>query len=203
MSDDSEWNRWTEDFLDDAASASPPVAPEKLVDHARRETRRMALGLAAEVVAAVGVVAFWVWVVSRRPSDTVVAMAGASFAFMVAWVAYLVHVQRSAWSSHGASVRDHMELALRRRHAEARWFTFAQAATALFGLVVAAWAPFMLRAHWALYRAEPWRAIVGFGTAFAILAACLVYYGRRRDRARREARAWAKALEEGEKTAAP
>lgn len=187
-----EWQQWRDDYLAPAGS-TPAAAPDAaaLAAQVARDTRRLWLGFAGEIAGALFVVVFWAVIVAREPLPALLPMASVSVAGVVGWVGWLLYTYRGQWRPVGDTVRAHLAATLARRQAEARWFAFAQAWTALMGLAVAAWAPVIVRARWERYSAEPWRAVVGFGVAFAILAGCLVYYGRRRTRALREARAWA------------
>jgi len=195
--DPDEWQQWRDDYLRTnahvpaASTVAETPTPEALAAQVARDTRKLWRALAGEIAGALFVVVFWAVTLARSPLPALVPMASVSIAGVVGWVAWLVYTYRGQWRPTGDSVRAHLAATLARRQAEARWFAFAQAWTALMGLAVAAWAPIIVRARWAMYSAEPWRAVVGFGVAFAILVGCLVYYGRRRTRALREARAWA------------
>lgn len=192
-----EWQQWRDDYLGVASGPAAMPDPAALSARVKRETRRLWRGLALELLAAAGVTVFWLVLLARRATPALLPMACVSVAGVAAWVGYLVHAFRGQWMPRGDTVRAHLAATIARRQAEARWFGFALAWTAVMGLAVAAWAPVILRARWAIYQAEPWRAVVGFGVAFAILAGCLAYYQRRRARALREARAWA-ALWDGD-----
>lgn len=192
--DPDEWQQWRDDYLTAVPAASTVAetpSPEALAAQVARDTHRLWRALAGEIAGALFVVVFWLVTLAREPLPALLPMASVSIAGVVGWVAWLVYTYRGQWRPTGDTVRAHLAATLARRQAEARWFAFAQAWTALMGLAVAAWAPVIVRARWAMYSAEPWRALVGFGVAFAILVGCLVYYGRRRTRALREARAWA------------
>ncbi len=188
--DPDAWQQWQDDYLGLTAQPNTLPDPAELAAQVRRETRRMWWGLVGEVVGALGVVGFWLVYLAHEPTRAILFMASVSMAGVVAWVGYLVHTFRGQWAPQGDSARAHLAATIQRRQSEARWFAFAQVWTALMGLAVTAWAPVIVRARWEFYRAEPWRAVVGFGVAFAILVGCLVYYRRRRVRALREARAW-------------
>ncbi len=187
--DPDEWARWAEDFQRGESAPPPTPDPATLASRVASDTRRMALALASDVAGTAVVVAFWLWVLGRDARAELVAMAGASFVYVTAWLGYKAHAFRGQWRPTVGSVREQLAVSLQRRQSEVRWFGFAQASTAAFALVVAAWMPFMVRAHQARYSAEPWRGVVGFGVAFAILGGCAVYYGRRRAGASREVRA--------------
>jgi hypothetical protein len=181
---DREWDEWRSSF----ATGGVAVDPGALVARARRETRRQALGLAAEVLVGAGAVVFYAALIVRgKATAPLLVIAAVSFVFVAVWLGYLLHVRRSTWRGAGEALRPSLELTLRRRRADARWFRFVRLATAAFGLVAAAWAPFQLSAYREVYAREPWRAVVGFGGALAILVLFLVYAGRRLERARREA----------------
>lgn len=196
--DPDEWQDWQDDFL--GADVTPSTLPDAaaLAAQVRRETRRLWVGMAVEVAAAGSVCVLWGVLLARRATWALLPMACVSTAGMVAWVGYLAFVYRGQWAPRGDTVRAHLAATLARRQAEARWFSFALAWTAVMALAVGLWAPVMIRARWALYSAEPWRAAVGFGVAAAILAGTMAYYARRRRRALREARAWQALWEEAE-----
>ncbi|MFO0626276.1 MAG: hypothetical protein U0325_11735 [Polyangiales bacterium] len=183
MSRDDEWAAWARDFQD-ASDAAP--APEAMLAVARRETRRLRVGYAMELLASVGLVAFYVVMMRTQRATWFVAMASANFVFAALWMGYLTHVRRGTWSAAGSDVRTFAALTRARRVADVRWLRFARAVTAVMLLFVAGWAPFVLRARWALYRAEPWRAVVGFGVAALIGVAVLAAQTRKLARAERE-----------------
>lgn len=182
MNRDDEWAAWARDFRE-GGDAAPP--PEAMLSAARRETRRQGIAYAAELLACVGLVAFYVVMMRRQRETWFVAMASANFVFVALWMGYLTHVRRNTWSAAGEDARTFAALARARRLADVRWLRFARAATAAMLLVVAGWAPFVLRARWALYSAEPWRAVVGFGLAALIGVAVLIAQSRKLDRAER------------------
>jgi len=101
-------------------------------------------------------------------------MASANFVFAALWMGCLTHALRGTWSAAGADARTFVALTRARRAAEHRWFRFSRAITAAMLLFVVGWAPFVLRARWERYAAEPWRAVVGFGVALLIDVATLV-----------------------------
>jgi hypothetical protein len=193
MNDELEWSRWTEDFHAPSDSVARQT-PEALLARTRYETRRQLVGYVGEVLASVGLIAFYIVMMRRERATWFVALASANFAFAALWIAYLTYVRRGTWRAAGNDTRVFVELAHARAQSVLRWFRFAQMSTAAMLLFVVAWAPFMLRARWELYCAEPWRAIVGFGVAFAIATAVMVYYARRVTRAQLELHALDEAL---------
>ncbi len=183
MSRDDEWAAWARDFQDSGDSAP---APEEMLSAARRATRRQWFGYALELLASVGLVAFYVVMMRRQRATWFVAMASANFVFAALWMGYLTHVRRGTWSAAGSDVRTFAALTRARRVADLRWLRFARVTTAVVLLFVAGWMPFVLRARWALYSAEPWRAVVGFGGAALIGIAVLVAQTRKLERAERD-----------------
>ena len=81
-----EWERWTEDYLQGDAPSSAPPDPAALAARVARDTRRMALAFAFDTSGAALVVAFWLWTIARDARAELVVMAGASFAFVAAWL---------------------------------------------------------------------------------------------------------------------
>jgi hypothetical protein len=183
MSRDDEWAAWARDFQDSSDTAP---APEEMLSAARRATRRQRLGYVIELLASVGLVAFYVVMLQRQRAAWFVAMASANFVFVALWMGYLTHVRRGTWSAAGSDVRTFASLTRARRVADVRWLRFARVTTAVMLLFVAGWMPFVLRARWALYSAEPWRAVVGFGVAALIGIAVLVAQTRKLARAERD-----------------
>jgi hypothetical protein len=183
MSRDDEWAAWARDFQDSGDTAP---APAEMLAAARRATRRQRMGYAIELLASVGLVAFYVVMMQRQRATWFVAMASANFVFAALWIGYLTHVRRGTWSAAGSDVRTFAALTRARRVADVRWLRFARTVTAVMLLFVAGWMPFVLRARWALYSAEPWRAVVGFGVAALIGIAALVAQTRKLERAERD-----------------
>ena len=189
MSRDDEWAAWARDFRGDPRAPSP----DAMLAAARRATRRQRLAYAAELLASVGLVAFYAVMSRRQRAPWFVALAAANFVFAALWVAYLTHVRRGTWAAAGRDTGAFTALARARCRADLRWYRFSRGVTAAMLLFIAAWAPSLLRARRALYAAEPWRAVVGFGVAAVIGLLVLRAQTRGIDRAARSLR----ALDEG------
>jgi hypothetical protein len=138
MSRDDEWAAWARDFQDSSDTAP---APEEMLSAARRATRRQRLGYAIELLASVGLVAFYVVMMQRQRATWFVAMASANFVFVALWMGYLTHVRRGTWSAAGSDVRTFASLTRARRVADVRWLRFARVTTAVMLLFVAGWMP--------------------------------------------------------------
>ena len=82
MSRDDEWAAWARDFQDSSDTAP---APEEMLSAARRATRRQRLGYVIELLASVGLVAFYVVMLQRQRATWFVAMASANFVFVARW----------------------------------------------------------------------------------------------------------------------
>lgn len=120
----------------------------------RRQTR---LALLVEWLAAAAVIGFWAWQAWVRPHPITYTLGVGSAAFVVTWLVVLHRRVR-------VPALDEGEADAAARAAElVRWFTFVQrglAAFLLFLTPVSAWKAWVDRA---MYAAEPWRAVVGFG----------------------------------------
>jgi hypothetical protein len=107
MGRDDEWAAWARDFQDSSDTAP---APEEMLSAARRATRRQRLGYVIELLASVGLVAFYVVMMQRQRATWFVAMASANFVFVALWMGYLTHVRRGTWSAAGSDVRTFASL---------------------------------------------------------------------------------------------
>ena len=88
----------------------------------------------------------------------------------------------------GETTADFIALTRKRFDAEMRTGRFVRRWLAIIAAFCLPWSVWMYVAHASIYRAEPWRALVGFGSAGLILAALTVYTSRKarklaRDRA--------------------
>ncbi|MGA9524796.1 MAG: hypothetical protein WBV82_25280, partial [Myxococcaceae bacterium] len=155
--DDREWNELISDWK--AVDAPPP----RMLERARRETRRQWRGLTVELIAGAAVAGFWVRVLWRNPPPVVWFLGLVSIAFVLLWEVSLVRTLRGTWTGLGRSTRDFLALARARREAQLQWLRFVRACligAALFGAV---WGPWQFFTFQQTYRSEPWRAVVGFG----------------------------------------
>ncbi len=183
--EDDEWAGWARDFQGSAA-ADDATTPAAMLERVRRETWKQRRAYLGEALACVFLIAFYVVMMGRLRATWFVVMASANFVFVALWMGYLTHALRGTWSAAGADAHTFVALTRARRAAEQRWFRFSRAITALMLLFVVAWAPFVLRARWERFAAEPWRAFVGFGLALLIGVATMVHQTRRLERAGRE-----------------
>ncbi|MDB4932588.1 MAG: hypothetical protein JWM10_5072 [Myxococcaceae bacterium] len=154
-----------------------------------RETAAQRRAYLTEAAASVVVVGFYGAMLLRLREPWFVALAVAHFLFVVLWMGNLTRLRRGTWSAARGDAGALLALARARRVADLRWHGFGRAATVAMLLFTLGWAPFLLRARWDRYVAEPWRAALGLGGVLAIVLAVLWYQGRRIDRAARELRA--------------
>lgn len=115
------------------------------------------------------------WMVRRFAIAPILAIAGALLIYVGVWLTYFFTIRVGSWEHAGASVREWVERSRRLHRIEVQWARFSRGCMiALAGLLVV-WSPWLIAARWERYRAEPWRGVVGFGTAFLILAAVFVW----------------------------
>jgi hypothetical protein len=147
----------------------------------RRDVARVRITVAVEWFAGASVVVFWAWQGIRHPTLLNTVMGLGSTTFVVVW---LIVLHRTIRPPRAASTTTaYLEGALEQARAEVRWFGFVRRsiiALCLFLVPCLAW---LFEVSRALYAAEPWRAVLGFG-GFAVLVSWLWWIaGQRRARA--------------------
>lgn len=146
-----------------------------MVDRSAAEVR---VALAVERAAAALVVAFWIWQAAARPHPITWLLGAASVIFVTVWVFVLPRRIRPPALTEG------VEAALRDRAAraqdEAWWYRFVQLSLATFLLVTAPLGVWKYRVDHAMYTAEPWRAVVGYGGVLLLSAGVFTVAQRRR-----------------------
>ncbi len=171
---DHDWDQLVSDWK--SVDAPPP----RMLERARTETRRQWASLAVELAAGVMVIGFWVKALWRNPPAVTWLLGFVSIAFVILWEVSLIRTLQGTWSELGRSTHDFLALARRRRQAQVRWLRFVRnclLGAALFGAV---WGPWQYLSFRETYRAEPWRALVGFGAYYGVLAALALWNRRRR-----------------------
>lgn len=163
-------------------------APGEAALRVRRRTPRLVFAIAAEWLASAIVLAFWSWVIARDPHPTNIAMAVFSAAFVVVWLALLHRNLRASLAPLSGSVKATLALGVERARAQSRWTRVVHRSCLVLGAFVVPWGLSMLWAHWDVYAAEPWRAVVGFGGIYAILAVVWVISSASRRAGEKEAR---------------
>lgn len=165
MSTDKEWAG----LVDLWQRSDPPPSFEKLAKRVRAETRKQVLAYVVEAV-----VSLWLFITYIRqvksgllPAELAAALF--SMLFAVFWMVMLTRNMKGTWLASAESTDAFLKVSTSRREAQVRWYRFVRKCLIGFASFVLVWGPWMLVEHWARYKAEPWRAIVGFGGIFSIL----------------------------------
>lgn len=168
------WDELQADFQ----GAGDPIGPEEL----RRFRSRQRVKVGIELLAGAVIVAFYVRVLGRAPTPPLVALAAISLIFTGGYMVYLFANRNGLLRASAADSASWRALLRKRIEADLRWNRFLTrfcVGAAAFGLI---WGPWMTIHHAGVYRAEPWRAVLGFGVYYAVLLG--LWLGQRRARAR-------------------
>ncbi len=160
---------------------------EMLVAHAARDGRRMRRDALGEVLGVVVSSSLCFWLVVRSGGAApVVAVAAIILLFNGAWLAHYVSLRVGLFASHGEGVDVFVALTRKRLATELQWMRFARRWTfVLCGALVPALV-WLVVARWERYLQEPWRAVVGFGVAGAIIVSVLLWMGHKARKLRAE-----------------
>lgn len=173
-----ELERWREDWQ--GVADAPPA---DLIDRVRTLSRKQTRAAIGEVGASIFLVVVSAWLALRVPIAPVLALSGALLIYVGVWLTYFFTIRVGTWGAAGASVREWVERSRRLHRVDVQWARFSNACIiALAGLILV-WAPWLVAARWERYRAEPWRGVVGFGTASLILVATWLWNRRKLARA--------------------
>lgn len=158
-----------------------------LSERARRDGRRMRASALGEVLGVVFSTSVCVWLsVRSHGAIEVVAVVTFILVFNGAWLTYLFTLREGAFSSSGESTDAFIELTRRRIAIDKRWVLFGRRWTLGILAFVAPWAVWFSYRHYAVYRAEPWRAAVGFGSVALILGGLFLWLRRKERRIRQD-----------------
>lgn len=180
MTEERRWEEWAADFR----SGGPTIRAGEVARRARRSGLALAAeagGTVAASVGVAGVVAHRAW---AEPHPVVFAIAAVVIAFLAVTAVVFFRVRRGAWRAHDRSPRELLALLRRREEARIREARFSARAALALGAAVTLWLPWKLWVDWAGYAREPWRAALGIGGVYALLAVSL--FGARRWRRSRE-----------------
>ena len=168
------WDELQADFR----NGGEPIDPGEL----RRFRRRQQGKIAAEVIAAVALVVFWAWVLSRSPPPALVAVAIASLLFVGADITYLFSNRAGLLRAAATTTDEWMVLLRKQVDADLRWNRFLIGVCTVAAVFGAVWAPWMFWTFADEYLAAPWRAVIGFGGYFALVFGMLAWFRRTRRR---------------------
>jgi hypothetical protein len=117
-----------------------------------------------------------VWLLVRsRGALEVVAMVAFILIFNGAWLTYFFMLREGAFASSGETTEAFVTLTRRRFAIDKRWVRYARRWTLVLLAFITPHAIWFSYLHRAVYRAEPWRAVVGFGTVAVILAGLFIW----------------------------
>lgn len=181
---DDELARWREEW---SSLGGASELAEELSRRVERDGKRLRWRVAREVLACLASTALsgWLLVQTRGDARTVVISA-VVLVFNGVWITRLLTLHEGSLRVAAAGLDAFVELTRRRLADDLRWIAFGRRATEILVALVAPWSIWVLVSRWDRYRAEPWRAFVGFGVAIAIFAGVWTAARRRRARIERE-----------------
>lgn len=163
----------------------------KLVARAAKDGRRMRFAAAKEVLAAAFSSAFTLWMVIRSHGKAeITVMTAVILLFNGAWLTHFFTLRADLFSPSAEGVDAFIELTRRRLATETRWARFARLWTVAIGVALTPWSVWFFYTHRDAYYAEPWRAVVGFGTAAAILVGVYFFTHRKERKLRAQTEAF-------------
>jgi len=175
MTEDRELDSWRDDW-----SAIATAAPSgDLVAHVHKQAQRQVRAAVGEVSASLFLVVVSALLIRRQPIAPVVAFAMAMCLYVGVWLTYFFMIRVGSWDRAGSTVREYIERSRRLHAIEVRWARFARACMIALVVLFAAWSPWVISAKWQLYRAAPWRGVVGFGAALCIFALVFIWNRRK------------------------
>lgn len=158
-----------------------------MVERAARDGRKLRLSAAGEVLAAVFSMVVSMGVVVRTHGALpVVAIVVVIQVFTGAWLAHFFDSRRTLFDGEGRDTAGFVALTRERLEASRRWTLFGRRWMQILGAIVVPWCVWMGAANAAMYRAEPWRAVVGFGGALVIFVGAYAWLGHKERATRRE-----------------
>ena len=157
--------------------------------------RKQRRGVLIEVLASVGLVAFWATQMSGDASMGTRLLGWGSIAFVVVWMASLLTTYRGTWRADAETCDAFLDLSRRRIRASQRWTRWIYGYVAVLGGGFAAWCA------WAWWRTEtyadrPWALLIAIAGFYGILGGVVWWNRRSRRRLDREQAALDAALAE-------
>jgi hypothetical protein len=142
----------------------------ELAARVAKDGRRIKRAAAIEVLAAALSSSASLWMaIGSHGAPVLVGLCAGIFLFNGVWLTRLFTLREGERSGLGDGLDAFVERTRRRLQDDLRWIAFARRATIGLGLALVPWSAWMLSAGWSVYRAEPWRAGVGFGGIVVIL----------------------------------
>jgi hypothetical protein len=187
---DSELEQWRAQWL---ANGDEHAITYDLQARAKRDARRLRRTAAWEVAScAFGAILLTTLVVRGKGRLEVTAPAMAIVAFSGVRLAQFFAERRDLFAHAELATDEYMQVTYKRLEVATRWTTTTQRWLAVLALAITPWCGWMAIAHFHTFAAEPWRALVGFGSVALIFvgAAAWTHHGRGqllRERARLDA----------------
>lgn len=175
MTDEHELDALREDW----SALVPAEPPAELIASVRRQSRKQVRAAIGEVSASVFLVVVCVLLLLRNPIAPLVAFAMAMCLYVGVWLTYFFMIRVGSWGGAGSSVRDYLARSRRLHAIELRWARFARACMIALIAFLLVWSPWIVVTKWELYRAAPWRGVVGFGTAAGMLGLIWIWNRRK------------------------
>lgn len=142
----------------------------ELAARVAKDGRRIKRSVATEVTAAAFSSSVSIWMaITSHGAHVIVALCAGIFLFNGVWLTRLFTLREGESSGLGDGLDAFVERTRRRLQDDLRWNTFARRAAIALGVATVPWSAWMLVVGWSVYRAEPWRAGVGFGGIVVIL----------------------------------
>lgn len=187
--EDKELEMWTKEWQ---SLGGREGLAEELSTRVTRDAKRIRRSVVIEFAAAAFSTSLGAWlVVEAKGSLVVVVVVAGILLFNGVWLTRLVTLRENESRGLADGVDGFVALTRRRADNDMRWNRFARNAMLALTALVIPWSGWAFLARREMYAAEPWRAVVGFGTAFSILAGVFFFNERRKrkleaDRARFE-----------------
>lgn len=178
MTEERELEAWRSEWQ--ALGGREELARE-LAERAKRGAAKQRRAVMMEVVASVVANAsFLRMAITSRGAPVITALCAGAFFFSGIWLSKLFAIFGP--KDGATSVDGYVDVLRAQLDKDARWNDFARRATAALGLAIVPWSLWKVAADWQLYRAEPWRFVVGFGGVVVILAGLLFASTKKRAR---------------------
>ncbi len=154
----------------------------ELAERARKDGQRIRRAAALEISATAVATAFCVWFLAKsKGAPIVVALSVVILVFNGVWLTRLFTLREGTMRgvSPGEGLDAFVELTRRRIADDLRWNRFSRGATQVLATFIALWCAWAFVQGYSFYAAEPWRGVVGFGGAAAILGGLFVWQRRK------------------------
>lgn len=176
--EDEELEMWTKEWQ--SLGGRDGLAQE-LSARVTRDAKRIRRSVVTELAGAAFSTALGAWlVVKTQGSVVVVVVVAGILVFNGVWLTRLLTLRENESRGLADGVEGFVALTRRRADNDMRWNRFARDAMLVLGALIVPWSVWAYLSRREAYDAAPWRGIVGFGTAFVILAAVFVFNQRRR-----------------------